>query len=326
MPGYSSPEPASGGLPRQIWGTILVLLAGVVILSLPTAAQERLAGVLRSSVLAPFIGLNSAIIDTRARAVETDRLQEDIDSLTRELEALGTLGEENRRLRDLLVLAERLETGWLAAEAVRPGLQGSEGIFYLDVGLADGVRERAPVVTREGLAGVVRQAGTGGQAEGMDWSHPDFGASAMSEDGLTYGIVESRRGAVRELDRLVLMSTPYNEFLDSGTVIVTSGRGGAFPRGIPIGRVEGVLDEEGGFERNYWVTPFVDPGEMTLVMVRTADSIPDVSAAWPPEERMRAAERAARVPLWQDSVRILRDSIAGLLGLPVDTTGAGGGP
>jgi len=344
VPAYSSPDPASGGLRRQIWGTILVLLTAGSILSLPDALQERFAGALRSSALAPFIALNSAIIDVGARAEDAERLQVMVDSLTLELQARTTLDEENRRLRDLLVLADRLPRGWLAAEAVRPGLQASEGIFYLDVGPDEGVKTRAPVVTREGLAGVLRTVETRSQAEGMDWSHPEFAASAMSEDGLTYGIVEARRGAFREQDRLVFLHTPFNTVLDSGTHILTSGRGGVFPRGIPIGRIESVIEEEGGFERNYLVTPFVEPGEMTLVMVERADtdepprgdpapgdgvpnalvsgdSIEDIGTAWPPEERMRADERARMVPVWQDSLRQLRDSIAGLLGVAGDTTG-----
>ncbi len=358
MAAYSSPEPASGGLGRQIWGTILVLLAAGAIFSMPPVVQERLASVLRNSVLAPFIGLNTAIIDTRTRAVETDRLRAVADSLTLELQGRTTLDEENRRLRDLLVLRDRLPTRWIAAEASRPGFQASAGIFYLDVGTADGIRERAPVVTREGLAGVVRgQAQAGGsQAEGMDWSHPEFAASAMSEDGLISGIVESRRGAFREQDELVLLGTEYNTLLDSGTVIVTSGLGGVFPRGIPIGEIAGILvessaggdartlDEQRGFERNYTVTPYVDPAEMTLVLVERADSreqvlgtgyrpgpssamdsADDLSAAWPPDERMRAFERAELVPVWRDSLRMLRDSIARLVGDPPDTVPPSGG-
>jgi rod shape-determining protein MreC len=334
-----------------------VLLAAGAIFTLPPAAQERFASVLRNSALAPFIGLNSVIIETRERAVATDTLRAVINALTVEVQSLATADEENRRLRDLLLLRDRLPTGWIAAEASRPGLQASEGIFYLDVGGADGIRERAPVVTREGLAGVVRGPLQGGsQAEGMDWSHPEFAASAMSADGLITGIVESRRGAFREQDGLVLLGTEFNTLLDSGTVISTSGLGGVFPRGIPIGRIERVLVEPGpdgeqeadadlrGFERNYVVTPFVDPGEMTLVLVERADSrermlglgvepdppppgdsIGDLSAAWPPDERMRAFERAQFMPVWRDSLRVLRDSIARLLGQPPDTAGRPGG-
>ncbi|HKK92732.1 MAG TPA: rod shape-determining protein MreC [Longimicrobiales bacterium] len=341
MAGYSSPEPASGGLRRQVWGAIVFLLIAGVVFSLPQTGKERFAAVLRNSILAPFIGLNTALADARSRAVKTTELRAVADSLTARLQSRNVLEEENRRLRDLLLLSGRLGPTWLADEAVRPGTQGAESTFFLDLGARDGVRERAPVVTREGLVGVVRELGPTASVA-MDWSHPEFAASAMTADGTTYGIVESRRGAFREQDRLVLLSTPYNTVLDSGTVVLTSGRGGTFPRGIAIGRIDGVLGEEGGFERNYTLTPFVDPGEATLVLVQArgasdgseggggtgamvestgrADSVADVSRGWPAQSWMRANERARAIPVWQDSVRMLRDSVSRLLGTPPDTT------
>jgi len=347
--GYSSPEPASGGLRRQIWGAFVALILAGVVFTLPDAAKEEFAAVLRNTALAPFIGLNSAILDTRARAIETEELRWVADSLTSELLGRRTLEEENRRLRDLLVLSERLGAGWLAAEALRPGTQGSESILLLDVGREDGIRESAPVVTREGLAGVVRER-RGGQAVAMDWSHPEFAAGAMTQDGLTTGIVEVSRGAFRSEDRLTLKGTPFNTVLDSGTVIETSGAGGVFPRGIPIGRIERVESVQGRFQRNYEVTPFVDPGSITLVLVQLEGSEPqgpvgtaagvaavagpeadsltagalDLSSAWPADERMTAGERARLLPVWQDSVRILRDSLDRVLGRTVPGSLGGG--
>jgi len=325
--GYSSPEPASGGLRRQIWGAFVVLIVAGAVFTLPDPAKEEFAAVLRNSALAPFIGLNSVILDARARAIETEALRGVADSLTAELLGRRTLEEENRRLRDLLLLSERTGPHWLPAEALRPGTQGSESILLLDVGADDGIRERAPVVTREGLAGVVRIR-RDGQAVAMDWTHPEFAAAAMSEDGLTDGIVEVARGAFREEDRLTFKGTPFNTVLDSGTLIVTSGRGGVFPRGIPIGHVDRVIAVEGRFERNYQVTPIVDPSSATLVLVELesgsgADALRDVTSAWPVGERMRADVRARMIPLWQDSVRVLRDSLDRALGR---APAGGGGP
>lgn len=305
MPGYSSPESASGGLRRQLYGVFAVLLAAGVVLTLPDRAKEEVAAVLRNTALAPFIGMNSLLTDARVRATEAEALRTMVDVLTAERHAMSTLEEENRRLRALLSLRERLGPDWRSAEAVRPGTQGSEGIFLLDVGARDGVRERAPVVTREGLAGVVRER-RAGQAVGMDWTHPEFRASAMSDDGLTFGLVRSERGDFREEDRLVLEGTPFNTTLDPGTVILTSGLGGTFPRGIPIGRVVEVLEAEGGWRRSYYVEPFVEPGAITLVLVgtrgaadaRMADSTVAIggeavgpAVAWPPGGRLREEER-----------------------------------
>jgi len=323
--GYSRPEPAEGGLRRQILGAVVALMLAGVVFSLPDPAKEEFAAVLRNTALAPFIGINGAILDVRARAIETKVLRAVTDSLTAELLARRTLEEENRRLRDLLLLSERLGPEWLPAEALRPGTQGSESILLLDVGGEDGIRERAPLVTREGLAGVVRER-RGAQAVAMDWTHPEFAAAAMSEDGLTYGIVESRRGAFREEDGLVLEGTPFNTELAPGTVILTSGAGGTFPRGIPIGRVESVLEAEGRFRKSYDVSAFVDPESITLVLVQQlvpeptdTTTLPGTgpATAWPRGEMMRADERARAIPVWQDSIRMLRDSLARL------TSGAG---
>jgi len=314
--GYSAPEPASGGLRRQLYGTFAALLVAASLIALPQGTKEDLSAALRNSVLRPFIGLNQLVLTTRIRAVEADALRLVQDSLIARLMAQTTQADEIRQLRSLLGLSARAGAGWLSAEALRPYAQGSESVFILEVGVRGGVRERAPVITGEGLAGVVREL-RDSEAVGMDWTHPDFAASAMSEDGLTYGLVTSERGAFREQDRLVFKDTPYNTVLDSGTVILTSGRGGTFPRGLPIGRVEGVLEAEGGWSRSYSVTPFVDPGSITTVLVGSTggvvgDSLPDMTSVWPEGSRMRAAEREEVTVVPADSLQILQDSVNAL--------------
>jgi cell shape-determining protein MreC len=49
--------------------------------------------------------------------------------------------------------------------------------------------------------------------------------------------------------------------------VVTSGLGGVFPRGIPLGTVEGPLSEAEGWERTYLVRPAVHPSEAGHVIV-----------------------------------------------------------
>lgn len=336
MAGYTSPESGSGALGRQIWGALAVLVVAGIILTLSDPVKEEVAAVIRNTALAPFTGLNSVLRDARVRGIEAEDLRQVVDSLTDQLIERRPLDEENRRLRDLLVLSERLGADWGSAEALLPGTQGSESELLLDVGEREGIRVRAPVVTREGLAGVVRERRSN-DARAMDWTHPEFGAAVMSEDGLTHGIVQAARGAFREGDYLTLRGTPFNTVLDSGTVILTSGRGGVFPRGIPVGTVERVEASDGRFQRSYELRPFVDPGSITLVLVQKeipelasalrqdslttatedAEAWPtrfDVSAAWPANERLRADERARLIPLWQDTIRALRDSLAQLRG------------
>ena len=57
--------------------------------------------------------------------------------------------------------------------------------------------------------------------------------------------------------------------------VVTSGLGGVYPRGIPIGVVIEESDAEEGWRRSYWLRPFVSPGEATHVQVLVSRGPPD---------------------------------------------------
>jgi rod shape-determining protein MreC len=341
MAPYSPPDSVEAGQRRQLWGALLVILLAVAMVNLPPGPQEALASGLRATLLRPFLGLQSVVVAARARTARVEILQARLDSATARAMARSTLAEENRRLKALLGLSQRAGPRWQAARVLRPGTQGSESIFLLDRGREHGLERWAPVVTREGLAGMVREVRRG-NAVGMDWTHPDFRASAMSEDGTVYGFVEPRRGIFREQDRLLLTGTPFSTRLDSGAVILTSGVGGVFPRGVPVGRVVELADAEGGWRTSYWLQPFVQPGDLVHVLVaRARPGIPaeegeaprpdsaagpgpgsppvdDLARVWPPELRGTRLELETRTGHLLDSLEVLRlrlrtleDSLAG---------------
>jgi rod shape-determining protein MreC len=152
-------------------------------------------------------------------------------------------------------------------------------MFILAVGSREGVREGAPVVSARGLVGVVQDVGER-SARGIDWTHPDFRPSAMLADGSAFGIVENVRGAFREQDRLVLNGIAYHEAVAEGTLVLTSGLGGVYPRGIPIGSVESIAETQGEWLRSYWLRPAVEPGSVTHVLVETVSGPRDLLDLW----------------------------------------------
>lgn len=338
MAPYAPQASAEGGGRSELRSTLVVLLGALALLSFPPSYQDGIASAIRGTLLRPFLAIQEGLVSARNRAVEADVLQARIDSLTAVAVAGTTLGEENRRLRGLLELSGRLGPDWRAVQILRPGTPDSESMLIVDRGEAAGIRGRAPLITREGLVGVVRSASRD-QAVGMDWSHPDFRASAMTVDGLQYGLVRSSRGLFAGESRLLLDGLPYHAALDSGTVVVTSGLGGVFPRGIPIGRVLETADAASEWRRSYWLEPFVEVGSVTLALVglergagEGSDTAPpavtgdpaggsgptdsadtagvmDVSAGWSGDDYLRAEERVARDRLLLDSLRILRDSL-----------------
>jgi cell shape-determining protein MreC len=78
--------------------------------------------------------------------------------------------------------------------------------------------------------------------------------------------VRSRRGEISG-EVMELVGVPYREQLTPGTRVVSSGLGGVFPRGIPVGTVQGVLSEAAGWERTYLLRPAVHPSEAAHVIV-----------------------------------------------------------
>lgn len=322
-----APEPEITGGRRQVVLAAVFLIAALTTLYLPDAAQESVAGALRGSVLRPFLATQEGLVEARMRAQDVERLQAQMDSLTAIMATQQALADENRTLRRLLELESRVGPAFRPASVLRPRSPGSESMFYVDLGADAGVRQGAPVVDRHGLVGVIREV-LPTSAVGMDWTHPDFRASAMLADGTGYGVVENRRGDFREMDRLVLNGTAYYESVPEGVAVLTSGLG-VFPRGIPIGSVAGVADVEGRWRKSYWLRPMVAPASATHVLVAVGEIAEDLSFAWPVDSLLTREEAIFRERAHADSLAALTDSVsalrARLLQLQRPDSGTGGG-
>lgn len=269
----------SNGRGRDILvaGVVFVLALSTSFLAEPT--QQRISAALQVSILRPFIATQERLEQSRVGAAQADSLIALVDSLSSRLSTQSVLLEENRNLRSLLQIAERAGPDYLPATLLRPGTPGSESMFLVDRGARDGLVEGSPVVSPFGLVGVVREVRER-TSVGIDWSHPDFRPSAMLVDGSVYGFVENRRATFREEDRLLFNGIPFNESVAPGALVVTSGLGGVYPRGIPIGRIDELADEEGTWRKSFWLIPMVQPGAATHVLVLREGVAADVMEVW----------------------------------------------
>ncbi len=266
---------------------------------MPGVYREAVAKGVRSTVLRPFLAVQRGTVEREARFDDPDRLRAERDSLAALMVGQASLAAENRQLRSLLGLDEKLPVSFVPAEVVRTPGRGAEGFFQLTAGRAQGVEPGAPIVGPDGLVGRVRDVDDE-VSFGIDWMNPEFRASAMTLDGSVYGIAEPRRGPNGE-PMLALTGTPRHVQLEVGTMIVTSGVGGVFPRGIPIGVVSEAEGRETSWQRNYLIEPLVGPGEMNYVLVLGAPqatlSGQDLALSWGiqevPEVSIDTASQAA---------------------------------
>ena len=274
-----------GGSRKERWReaglAAVFLVVALFLLFLPRDYQTPIRQVIRASVLRPFIWGQTELVEGGMRSVNVGSLRAERDSLLAVVAAQASLAEENSRLRQLLGLRNRASESFIPAELVRVGTLGGESSFLLGVGRQDGVIVGSPVIASGGLLGVVWEV-TESSAQAIDWTHPDFRASAMTADGQAYGIVESRRGRYREEDQLALVGAPFHIDVQPGTRVVTSGRGGVYPRGILLGTVVGIEEADTGWRKSYLVRPAVRPEAVThvLVGVPTEGGLEDLSPLW----------------------------------------------
>jgi rod shape-determining protein MreC len=224
--------------------------------------RDDLARTVRGTVLRPVLALQRGAIERNALFDDPISLRAQRDSLAAFLVGQATLAAENRQLRELLGLQERLPPSFVPAEVVRLPERGGEGQFQLTVGTNQGVTIGAPVVSAQGLVGRIVDTDAN-LSLGIDWMNSAFRAAVMTIDGDVYGIAMPHRAGG---EPLLVIGTPRHVELERDALFVTSGHGGVFPRGIPIGVVVG-LESSDDWQLYYLIRPLVAPSEMTYVLV-----------------------------------------------------------
>lgn len=257
-------------------------LASLILLILPAGPRERTASAIRGTVVAPLVTMQQRAGLARRAFVSHDSLVRIADSVVRRSQRLDEMEAENVRLRDLLGLGRALRWGFVPAEALVGRGMGDDHTLLLSAGERAGVERLSGVVSADGLVGMV-QAVEATTSVAITWPHPDFRVSATSLDGSAFGIVSAHRGAGVEGFLLELRGVPFRQSLKAGAIIVSSGVGGIYPRGIPIGTVLEELDTAAGWERTYLLKPAVRPADVTSVLVLSPEhNAQGVESVWRP--------------------------------------------
>jgi rod shape-determining protein MreC len=265
------------------WDTLAFIACvglALVVRALPEAAQDAAAAAVRRTLLVPFLTIEEQTGRFRTAYAEVRGLMAERDSAAARAILAETLAEENRQLRALLELRQRLPAVSVAAEVLREATPTRGLTVLLSEGSRAGIPVLAPVVTPQGLLGVVRSVDPERSVAAL-WTHPDFRVSAMTPDGAIFGMVRPRGGDPDTMTML-LAGVPYRDTIPPGTPLLTSGFGGVYPRGIRIGTVMALAGEQEGLARSYLVRAAAHPGSASHVIVLVS-RVPDVALAFQPD-------------------------------------------
>ena len=282
----------------------LIVLTTCIVLALaaralPNTMRDPMATGMRRTFLAPLVLLQERAEKGRQSLLQAEPKQAYLDSLSLGSMKAESLEGENDRLRKLIGLGSRLRWGFIPAEALHGRGVRDETTVILSAGSRAGVTRLSPVVAPEGLVGVVDQVDPT-MSHAMLWTNPDFRVSAMSPDGSAFGIAQAHLTGATGGYLLELRGVPFRATLKPGSVIISSGWGGVWPRGIPVGTVLQEIRTTESWARTYLLRPAVNPADVYSVMILRRDRVAKgLDGVWESAAQVDAA--AQRIVVSGDS-------------------------
>jgi rod shape-determining protein MreC len=265
----------------------LCLTLSLVALFSPAAWGNGIAATLRETVLSPLVWLQARAEEGRTSRVRFRTVTAERDSAAYLAQFLPSLRAENERLRQLLRLSHRLSTPYASAEVLHQPHATDSRTLLLSVGSRQGVAPFNPVVAPEGLIGVILSVSRASSIA-MSWAHPEFRVSAFTVGGNAFGVVAPSIEGRNNEGALEFRGVPYRDSVPLGTLVLSSGLGGVFPKGIPVGTVIGTVREEAGWERVYRLRPAANPGSAAHVLVLLGSRGGDLAPAFPSDSLLEA--------------------------------------
>ncbi|MDA8159122.1 MAG: rod shape-determining protein MreC [Desulfobacteraceae bacterium] len=205
-------------------------------------------------------GLWRHYLDLVGVSEENDRLRKEIKryiAINAEYrEAVAT----NVRLNQLLDLAHSLEQPVLTAHVIGRDPALWFKTITIDKGISSGVEKGMPVVTVEGVVGQVINVSPR-FAKVLLATDPNSAVDAILQTSRALGIVKGNGQGYR-MDYVLREKEVAKDDL-----VVTSGMGGVFPKGLLVGRVSEVGKDKRGMFHTITVQPAVDFRELEYVTI-----------------------------------------------------------
>ncbi|MFZ5642287.1 MAG: rod shape-determining protein MreC [Bacillota bacterium] len=224
---------------------------------------------LRGLVSFPFMLINAA--------EENQLMKKRVAELEGTERQLNELKSENARLKKLLDFKNEVApaVGFNVTGAAVIGRDPGNwfGMITINKGAGDGIKPNMTVINEQGLVGRVTSV-SHKTSEVLLITDPRSGATSLLQENRAPGMVE---GVASHPGQVRMVHIPVGAEISSGQVVVTSGFGSLFPKGIPIGSVREYGREPSGLFNSAVVDPFVDFNRIEEVMVITGVTTPMVA-------------------------------------------------
>ncbi len=205
--------------------------------------------------------------DAEVYVAENQHLREQVANLNKRLIDYEDVKAENEDLRKFIGIKEENEDIVLSPVCTIISRVANDpyGTFIIDKGSNDGIKLYAPVVTAEGLVGVVEKVANTYSTVRTILS-PDLSVGGLCIESRDTGIIEGNLSYAAD-GKCKMIYLDKGHKIKKGDLIVTSGNSGQFPQGYVIGNVTETGIEESGLTCYAVVQPAVDTSKISSVMV-----------------------------------------------------------
>jgi rod shape-determining protein MreC len=197
---------------------------------------------------------------------------------------MASVAEQNLRLKQLLDTRRSLDLHVQLARVIGTDLGAYRYRLVINLGARDGVRPGQPVIDAHGLLGQVREV-LPTTSVVMLVTDPEHAVPVVIERS---GLRTIAYGA-RDGDQLTLPNLPLAADVRMGDRILTSGLGGRFPPGFPVGKVVAVAPAASGMFLVARAHPEAEIDRSTDVLLLHDQAEPDgppppISPMGPPQD------------------------------------------
>lgn len=199
---------------------------------------------------------------------ENEKLQQENAQLRGFLADYYDLKEENQKLWSFYDIKKENPTyTYVPSTVIRRDANDDFYSFTIDAGTALGVQVNNPVVTENGLIGMVVQCDISSSKVKTILS-PEIKVGAIDKNTSYSGVIT---GSAEYCDKNLTLLTkiPSENKIKEGDLVTTSGVGGLFPQNIVIGKVKELSYDDYDASKFAVIEPYEDIRKTTNVLVLT---------------------------------------------------------
>lgn len=258
---------------------IIALLFGMMLYSASGDGVENIPRNLLEIVTTPIQKIGSTVsngvgtffgwfVDAKKNADENEQLHQQVAELNQKLVDYEKLKDENEQLKTIAGIKELYpDFEIIPASVISRDPADRYASFMIDKGSLHGIQVNDPIITQNGLVGIVTHVGSISSRVKTILS-PEISVGAYEISSKELGMVKGDIAlSEKGLTKFSILSD--NTLLKKGDMISTAGASGLYPKGIPIGYVDEIQTESHGVTKYAMLLPMESIDEVVNVQVVT---------------------------------------------------------